>query len=123
MGWLTERWKCTLARALTYVGGGTWLESNPNMQPFILSLIAGAAFADSMTWLFRSIGLFPLHLKEEFMDLAIMLVVIFRFSDQAEVLRGFHGAELGGGFLGFMTVFLTKVLFYYSKQTLPSSWR
>ncbi|MGE4158035.1 MAG: hypothetical protein AB7F75_02935 [Planctomycetota bacterium] len=114
------RWLWTLVRAAVYLGWAVKLQHGNPMDSFILSLIAGAALADTLTWLFRSVVLLPLFKWQDLVDIAVMVPPILMMSGQVEELSAMHGSELGGGFLGFLGVFMAKVAFYSAEVVIPA---
>lgn len=115
------RWIWTLLRGAAYGLGALWVTSaDAAMSSFLFALAAGAAFADSLTFIFRSMALLPRFKWQDLADIAVMTPLLVLMSGQVEELRSMQGSELGGGFLGFMGVFMAKVAFYSAEVLSPA---
>jgi riboflavin transporter FmnP len=99
---------------MTYTGLATILGvKGSTMNELIIPFIAGAVAADFVTWLIRSIFLFPLFLKHGAFD-AILSIVFgwFIFSLFGLGIKIDNGEEMATAFLSFLAVLALKVTYY-----------
>jgi riboflavin transporter FmnP len=99
---------------MTYAGLGAIFGIKGNtMNELVIPLIAGAVGADFLTWIIRSIFLFPLFLKHGVFD-AIVSVAFgwLIFAVFGLGIRFDSGEDMATAFLSFLAVLAMKVAYY-----------